>query len=162
MVKRLRKIKWDEGVSEMLSFVIVVPFVVLLICSILSAEQISAEKQKLTYAAYVVGRAAVVCENEEYAEARTDAMMQELYGNDFVDGGFQNSLKPAQGCSDTYYSLELVGDGTEWQKGNMVKCTVYRYITPLMPFTSGYRESTIVMMIENGVNSGTSIGDYTG
>lgn len=158
MIQRLKKIKWNEGVSEMLSFAIVVPFVVLLICAILSATQLSIERQRLSYATYSVCRAGVVCENETYAEARTDAMMQELYGDEFIDGGFTMTLgsKPKNG--DTYYKLELVGAGADWKKENMVRCTVYRYVTPIMPFTSGYRSETIVMMIENGVDSAVDVG----
>lgn len=157
--EKFKRIKWNEGVSEMLSFAIVVPFVVILICAILSSTQLSIEKQRLSYATYSVCRAGVVCENETYAEARTDAVMQELYGDDFIDGGFNATLGSNPENGDTYYKLELIGTGSEWKKENMARCTVYRYITPVMPFTAGYRTETIVMMIENGVDSAVDVGE---
>jgi hypothetical protein len=40
-------------------------------------------------------------------------------------------------------------DGNQWVKGSFVKCTVRVYVNTLLPFTSGVREESIVMMIES-------------
>lgn len=46
------------------------------------------------------------------------------------------------------FELEIL-DGARWEKGSFVKCTVRIYVETLLPFTSGVREESIVMMIEN-------------
>ena len=46
------------------------------------------------------------------------------------------------------FEMEIL-DGAKWEKGSFVKCTVRIYVETLLPFTSGVREESIVMMIEN-------------
>lgn len=163
MIKKIKSIKWNEGASEMLSFAIVVPFIVILICAIFSAAQISTSVQKLTYSSYSACRAAVVSENSDFAETRAEAVMREIYGDNLIDGGFDFVFNSSPTNNETYYKLELVGgQGTEWEKGNMVKCTVYQYINPLMPFSASYHTQSIVMMIENGVSEEIAVDPGTG
>ena len=144
------KINWKSGLSELISFTLIVPCIVLLICSILSAYLIGTTNQQLLYAAYSVGRASVVCEDETLAQNRADAIMDELYGTYFI------SDTPDEN-GEASYSLEILGTG-DWQKGTLIRCTVNQYITPVLPFTSKVYSKTVVMMIENGEGSVTTGG----
>lgn len=145
-----RKVNWKSGLSEVISFTMIVPCIVLLICAILSAYLIGTSNQQLLYAAYSVGRAAVVCENESLAQNRADAIMEELYGANFISG------TPDENGEATY-SIEILGTD-EWQKGTLIRCTVNQYITPVLPFTTKVYSKTIVMMVENGEGSITTDG----
>lgn len=82
----MKRISWRSGLSEVVSFIIIVPCIVMLIMAILSAYLISTTNQQLLYTAYSVGRAAVVCETRDLAENRADAIMEELYGGNFRSG----------------------------------------------------------------------------
>ncbi len=159
MIKRIKTIRWNEGVSEMLSFAIIIPFILFLICAIISSAQISIAKQRLTVFSYSACRAAVVCEDESYAENRADAVLNEIYGSAFIDGGYNFRIPSSTDTNNVYYTMELIGENPEWKKGNMIRLTVYQYITPLMPFTEGYRSESVVMMIENGIDSGIVASD---
>lgn len=149
-----KKIQWDSGLSEILSFALLVPYIVLMLTAIIAAIHISSVEQKLSYAAYSVCRSAVICENKEYAQDRSAALMKEMYGKKYIQSGFDTKVNTdgKYNDGDTFYTLELVGDNATWAKGNMIKCTIYQYVDSSVPFTSGFRAETIVMMIENGKN----------
>lgn len=142
-MKDMKRISWRSGLSEVVSFVIIVPCIVMLIMSILSAYLISTTNQQLLYAAYSVGRAAVVCENQDLAENRASAIMDELYGSHY------RSNSGALNDGEASYSMELIGSD-QWTKGTLLRCTVSQYITPAIPFMAKTYSKTLVMMIENG------------
>ena len=153
-MKIIKKVKWDEGASEILSFAVIIPFILFLISAIISSAQVSIVKQRLTVFSYSACRAAVVCEDESYAEDRADAVLDEIYGYLFIDGGYNFNVPSTASNNNVYYTMELIGNNPTWVKGKMVRLTVYQYITPIMPFTEGYRSESVVMMIENGVDTG--------
>lgn len=131
---------WKKGGGEMLSFALIIPCILTLVCAIIAAAQISYTNQALNYCAYNACRAAVVSEAETVAQNRA----QTAYNNQM---GTENAHEHGyESCT-----LEVLG-GANWGKGSFVKCTVRYYIETLMPFTSGIREQSIVMMIENGDN----------
>lgn len=131
---------WHKGSGELTGFAIIMPFIILLIFIIVGATEISIVNQKLTYTAYDCCRAAVVSETMDSAEDRA-IEMYEYHLCSVSEATKDHSFIPCE--------LTLV-DGTEWEKGSLVKCTVRSYLNPLMPFTSGVREQSIVMMVENG------------
>lgn len=141
LFKKLPKNYWKKGGGEILGFMMIVPCMFLIICAIVAAAQIAYTNQSLTYCAYNACRSAVVSDDLSIARERA-----------------QNSYDLQMGTSNArkygYTSCELqIMDGSynaSWQKGVFVKCTVRYYVKTLMPFTSGLREQTIVMMIENG------------
>ena len=143
-LKKLKRIKstrfWRKGSGELLGFVIIAPFIILLICFIIAATQISITNQNLTFAAYNCGRAAVISETYNIAEKKAN----EIYLAEMGDVGSDAAHYSFIPCE-----LEVL-NGEEWEKGSYVKCTVRYYISTMMPFTSGVREQSIVMMIENG------------
>lgn len=118
--------------GELLGFCIMLPLVLTMVCAIISAAQIAYTNQTLNYTAYSCARSAVVCENFSDAESRAATTYSYQFKNP------QNG-----GCE-----LELIS--SSWEKGNFVKCTVWYDIDTLMPFTSGVRTQSIIMMIENG------------
>lgn len=139
----MKRISWRSGLSEVISFIIIVPCIVMLIMTILSAYLISTTNQQLLYAAYSVGRAAVVCENRELAENRANAIMAELYGSNYHSGS------GALSNGEASYYMEMVGSD-QWTKGTLIRCTVSQHITPSIPFLAKTYSKTLVMMIENG------------
>lgn len=128
----------QKGSSEAITFCCLMPFVVLMICAILAATHISITNQKLDYTAYNACRSAVVSETYEEAIAHAEQVyVQEL--------GSQNSTEHGYAA----VNIEILDGGT-WAKGAYVRCTVRYYIETVMPFTSGVRERSIVMMVERG------------
>lgn len=133
----MKKIDFKKGSGEALAFCCIIPFIAIMIFAILSATQIDLTKKKLDYCAYNACRSAVV--SDSYTAAQEHA--NQIYA---LSLGSENAAYYGY----TPCSLEIV-DGGNWVKGAYVKCTVQYYIETSMPFTSGIRESTIIMMIEN-------------
>ena len=123
----------------MLGFAIIIPCIMLLIMAIVAATQIANINQALNYCAYNACRTAVVSDNYAAAEQRVQESYELQFG---TENSRQYGYEPV--------SLELLNSGAPWQKGNFVKCTVRYHVNTIMPFTSGIREYSIVMMIENG------------
>lgn len=141
MKKFLSAAFWRKGGGEIIGFVYILPFIVMLICCIIAAAQVSLTKQTLTYTAYNACRAAVVSVDETTAVERSKAVYESSIGT---------VADISQLGGAVYEPIEIeVLDGGQWEKGNFVRCTVRLYIDTLLPFTSGIREETIVMMIEN-------------
>ena len=134
MKKFKTKAFWKKGGGEIIGFAYVMPFIIMLICCIIAAAQISIVNQRLSYTAYNAGRAAVVSVDETTARDRGFAVFESVMG----DSG-----------TTSYIPFELtVMDGNQWVKGSFVRITVRSYVRTLLPFTSGVREESIVMMIE--------------
>lgn len=147
-----RKIK--RGSGELLGFALMVPFIMMLLCAVLSSAQITVANQQLTYAAYSAGRAAVVAEDEELASQRAAAVLEILYGDKYQGMEFSRgemvSSDVSLDNSEVWCKIQYLGTGASWIKGDVIKCTVYQNLNPIMPFTAGVRAQSVVMMIENG------------
>ena len=127
---------WRKGNGEILGFVYVLPFIIFLVMCIISSAQVALLNQSLSNAAYNCGRAAVVSESETLAVERANEIYSQLVGE--PDG------------ADGYIACEIEVLGGDWEKGQYIRCTVRKHIDVLMPFTSGVRSQSIVMMIEGG------------
>lgn len=149
-----KKIDWKKGAAELLGYGVIMPMIIALIIAILTAGQISSVKQNLAYASYSVGRAAVVSNNVESAKKRADAVMKEMYGDNFIggtiDSNIQNDyiykLKNGQTC----YEIVAVGANAQWAKGDVIKCTIYERVVPILPFLDNIYSESLAMMIEAG------------
>lgn len=130
---------WKKGNGELLGFACMIPFMMFIILFIISIAQIGVINSELQQAAYNCGRAAVVSESEVIAESRAEAMYMQLIGPN------------TSGHSYTQCEIEVL-DGADWEKGSYIRCTVRYYADVMMPFTSGVREQSVVMMIEAGDN----------
>ena len=139
LVCRFRtKSYWKRGSGELIGFVCLLPLIMLLLCAMISAAHIGFVNQQLNYTAYNSCRSAVV--SDTFAIAETRAM--QVYNSNM---GTENADKYGyESCT-----LEIIS-GSSWGKGVYVKCTVRYYVDTFMPFTSGVREQSIVMMVENG------------
>lgn len=140
-MKWMRKEFWKKGGGEIIGFVYILPFIVMLICCIIAAAQVSTTKQLLTYTAYNSCRAAVVSTDEATAVSRGEAIYEDAIGD-------IAAVSTLGGTPYEPFELEIL-DGAQWEKGSFVRCTVRLYTETLLPFTSGVREQSIVMMIEN-------------
>lgn len=138
---KVHKEFWKKGGGEVIGFVYILPFIVMLICCIIAAAQVSTIKQQLSYTAYNSCRAAVVSTDEATATARGPAIYKDAIGD-------ISEVSTLGGTAYIPFELEIL-DGARWEKGSFVKCTVRIYVETLLPFTSGVREESIVMMIEN-------------
>jgi len=130
---------WRKGSGEFLSFAIITPLILMLLMVVVSSAQIGIINQDLSYLAYNCCRASVVSETQEVGIARAKEVFEYKYDIDKITA--KHNYVPCE--------IEVI-DGDGWQKGSMVKCTVRVYVDTLMPFTSGIREQSITMMIENG------------
>lgn len=129
---------WRKGSAELLGFMMVLPFIVIMIYIIITTTQVAHINQALTYCAYNACRSAVVSDNKSTAEQRADQTYNLQFGTD------NSSTYGYDGCS-----LELLGS-KKWEKGAFVRCTVRYHVDALILFSDGIREQSIVMMIENG------------
>lgn len=132
---------WKKGGGEVIGFVYILPFIIMLICCIIAAAQVSTVRQQLSYTAYNSCRAAVVSSDEASARTRGMAIYEDTIGD-------ISTVSNLGGTAYQPFELEIL-DGAGWEKGSFVKCTVRIYVETLLPFTSGVREETIIMMIEN-------------
>lgn len=130
---------WRKGSGEFLGFAIITPLILMLLMFVVSSAQIGTINQDLSYLAYNCCRAAVVSETQDVGVARAKEVFEYKYDIDEITA--QHNYVPCE--------IEII-DGNGWQKGTMIKCTVRLYVDTLMPFTSGIREQSITMMIENG------------
>jgi hypothetical protein len=130
---------WKKGGGEIIGFAYILPFIVMLICCLIAAAQVSITNQRLSYTAYSSCRSAVVSIDENTARDRGYAIYESIMGDPNANSG-----------GVTYVPFEMtVLDGNQWIKGSFVKCTVRVYVKTLLPFTSGVREESIIMMIES-------------
>lgn len=125
--------------GELLGFCLIAPLIIVFIWTIVGAAQISDANQKLNYCAYNTCRSAVVCDGFETAQNKAQETYELQFG---VDNYTTFSYDPC--------TIELIGTDDTWEKGRYIRCTVRYYVTTLTPFISGIRESSIVMMVENG------------
>ena len=143
--------EWKRGSGELLGFAIVVPFVMLLICAILSATQVSSLQQRLTYATYTASRAACVSNNEERAVFRADAVVADMYGSSYTGYKLfrqgETVTVPHLENGQVFLAVQMLAP--EWKKGATLRCTLYQYIVPLIPFSNATHYQSLTVVIEN-------------
>lgn len=139
MVKRkAREINWKKGSGEIVGFTMILPVITFIFCAMVAVAQVGLIRQKLEYTAYTAGRAAVVSDTKSRAKERAAKIAKESLKG--TGGGLKdNSIKT---------SVVILDSNKKWEKGKFVRIKVEAYVRAVMPFTSGKRESTIVMMIE--------------
>jgi ABC-type Na+ efflux pump permease subunit len=130
--------------DEILGFAIILPMILTVIIVCISTAQIGTFNEKLTTVAYNSCRAAVVCETSTKALKEAKTVYKHNLTPNTTEYVKLEILKDEEGNT---YGNPL--DAEEWVKGNYVRCTVYYKLDTLMPYTSGVRTASIVMMIEN-------------
>lgn len=139
MVKRkLEEINWKKGSGEIVGFTMILPVITFIFCAMVAVAQVGLIRQKLEYTVYTAGRAAVVSDTKERANKRAKRIAKETLRG--TGGGLRDdSIKT---------SIALLDSNKKWEKGKFVRVKVEAYVKAVMPFTSGKRTSTIVMMVE--------------
>lgn len=138
-INRLKKFEWKRGSGELLSLMLILPFVLMMFVTMVGLTQYTIARQRLTYATYMTARKAVVCKN--YVEAQQTA---EQVANKLVMSNFRKSQEvQITGAHMNNQALDV------WRRGNMVICNISATYDLLMPFNTTAINSSIIMMIEN-------------
>lgn len=127
----MKRIRWKQGMGEMLGFAVIAPILLFIILYIISLFQIATTEQQLIYASYRAGRAAVISFSKEDALQAMDRTLDEIYPDD----------------ASVSYDISI--DDSSWLKGNVTLITVSKELNTMLPFGSGTRTRTIGMMIEH-------------
>lgn len=154
-INKAKKSKLRKG-DEIIGFVLMLPMIITIIIVIMGASQVGIFNQKLTTLAYNSCRAAVVSDN--YKDAVKNA--RTVYKANFIPNLPQNKYLKLEIVKDMKNGNPVVYDDATtrlgksngkqiWLKGKYLKCTVRYKLDTVLPFTSGVREQSIIMMIEN-------------
>jgi hypothetical protein len=155
IIRKSQKSKLRKG-DEIVGFILMLPIIVSIIIVIMGASQIGICNQKLTTLAYNACRAAIVSDN--YDDALENARL--VYKSNMTPNLPQNEYLKLEIIKDMNNGNPVVYDDATtrigrvngqdiWLKGKYVKCTVRYKLDTVLPFTSGVRERSIIMMIEN-------------
>lgn len=131
---RKKRFTFHKGAGEMLGMAITLPLLMILIFFIINLFQITACEQKLIYATYFAGRAAVLCKNQSDAKKAVDAVLQDIYPGD-------SSVEGTVGSGGT--------DNINWVKGNVINIAVKQELHPIMGIGKGEHCRVVAIMIEH-------------
>ena len=143
MHKWTQKDFWKKGASEILSFIVLAP--VMLIIFALMASIVQSEK--LEYTTYVAARAAALSESLPAAQANAEqAAKVDLasYGADYDPNSLRVTVYP--------------DSSSKWTKGSYFKCEVsvnFRGVTSLVNRKKGF---SLVMAVEHEIPSNVQAG----
>lgn len=127
----MNRINVRKGVGEIIGFAVVIPFILVLILFIVNVFQIALCEEKLIYAAYRIGRQAVVSYTEPL---ESDPKINDILSSIFNDTSkVKHEISPRGG----------------WIKGNMVLVKVSYDFHGAVGFQNGTHERQIAMMIEH-------------
>lgn len=154
-MKRFKQIKWTKGSGEILGFAIVLPFIILLVVTILSTIQLSNAKQEMMRTAYLASREVCVCDNETDAIDRANVVMKQIYGDKYKESRYASN----NGTSGLYasrvnnpsgtVSIVIESDTVGWHKGDILTIYVIQDVKLLMPFANNRQVEKLAFMIEN-------------
>ena len=138
-MRRLRSIHWRDGFGEYLGFALVIPLVFIFVFFMISTFQVTVAEEKLIYASYRAGRAAITADNEASARKNAQAVLEEIYhGNLSADA---NNLAPGMAA----FQIEKAS----WIKGNIVKVSVSQHVDTMLPGMSTIHKRCLGLMIEH-------------
>lgn len=131
---------WRNANGEILGFAICVFILTALMMTVSAFMNYSIKSQQLTVAAYAVGRAAVVSQDEYLADSRAYAVLQTVYGSDRV------SREASDEPDHAWYTIEYPG---EWKTGKLATVTVSQRLGSIFPLGEQTVSRSIAMMIED-------------
>lgn len=161
LVERFKKINWEEGSAELLSFCVMAPFIIVVIYIFLNISMMINAAQAAEYAAYIGGRTAVISISADVSPANRLSVAKSK-ANEVV----RNSLDAYSMVSDYsklepykwYGELKLDGENNVWTKGEYATYTVYLCVPSFYGSSnSGILSSSITMMVETPVAQGYSV-----
>ena len=130
MHKWTQKDFWKKGASEILSFIVLAPVMLILFALLASIVQSESLKEKLEYTTYVAARAA--------------ALDLASYGADYDPNSLRVTVYP--------------DSSSKWTKGSYFKCEVsvnFRGVTSLVNRKKGF---SLVMAVEHEIPSNVQAG----
>lgn len=127
---KVKKTSFKSGVGESLEFAAVFPIILAVILFVIAIFQVTICEEKLTYAAYMGGRAAVISFDKETAETNAEETIDQIMGDD-------------------PYELKISPDNITWEKGNVALIQVAQDLEPIFPYQKGKHIRQIAMMIEH-------------
>lgn len=171
IVDNLKKIDWEEGSAELLSFCLIAPFVIVILYMFINICMHLKTGQIAEYCAYVGGRAAAISvtsnttgkiERLELAEETANIIVQSV----MTANKYKRAETDENGVPTGLYGMTWNGDLTlvdpdgEWVKGELLQYSVTVVAPDLLTNGGGKAvTSSIVMMIESPVEQGYKI-DY--
>ena len=129
----MKRINIKKGAGEAIGFAVVIPFILFILLFILNVFQVALCEEKLIYAAYKLGRQAVISYSEP---EKSDQAM-----NDVVSSIFNDTSK-------VDWNIRI-RNGVGWVKGNMLQIEVTYDFKGAIGFQNGKHTRTIAMMIEH-------------
>ena len=137
---RSRGFSWRSGNGEILGFSVCVLVLTFILLAVSAFTNYSVKSQQLTVAAYAVGRAAVVSQNENLADSRAYAVLKTIYGDSHASRNESNETDHA------WYSIEYSG---KWKVGKIATITVCQHLGSIFPLGEQTISRSIAMMIED-------------
>lgn len=157
------KKKWRRGASS-LAFAFTSVFLTLLLLLSVGCLILFHSYQIMDETVIQIGRDLVVCQSMEEAQKLADKEAKEMLNDYFVlSDATAHVSYTFVSTSDSTGSTGTTGTAggssqSNWVRGNFITISVSAKVHSTTPFTSGYRNSQTVMMIErNGSTGGTSI-----
>lgn len=164
MYSVFHKKRWQRGASS-LAFAFTSVFLTLLLLLSVGCLILFHSYQIMDETVIRIGRDLVVCESMENAQKLADKEAKEMLDNYFVLSDATAhvtytfvSASGSTGSTGTTGTAGTAATGNSqngWVRGNFITVSVSAKVHSTTPFTSGYRNSQTVMMIErNGGGSG--------
>lgn len=142
----MKKAKWEYGGGTFIGYAIAMTSFCTILVLLLGLFQIARTNSQLEHAADKISRDIVVCESLE--EARTLAQEElEAYME-----GFMIPVKEDHILAEVHYNP---GSDEEWKKGNFINLLVTAEYESRVPFISGTRTVTAMVMIEKSEEEGS-------
>lgn len=130
------RLGFKKGSGEFIGFAVVMPFIFIIILYIVNVLQIGVLEEKLTFAAYSCGRAAVISSSSDAAYSNAVSTLEEIQSQDGLSIG------------GTDVKVSISGNAA-WVKGNIIIVDVSCYFEPVLGIQRGEHTRRVAMMIEH-------------
>lgn len=134
-----KKEYWKKAGSSLFASTITLPVLTFILSYLVSLVQVAVFLEELEYNAYRVCREAVVCSTYEEAYAEIEEIINEEY--DEIP------------CNYILQTINIdTGEPFEyatWKKGEFVELKIKAFCHTASPFSSDFKETSVIMMIEN-------------
>lgn len=162
--ERMKNIKWDEGAAEFLSFCFMCPAVLFFILIFLDMAIYVRAGQIAEYCAYIGGRTAVITSQDSSSETSERVNHAQTTANSIVADTMASSgyLEIDEGdvaSKQWKGKIELSDSTAEWAKGSLMDYSITMGVPRFTTSDCFVTSSTITMMIETPILSGTKLGN---
>ncbi len=155
-MKKLKNINWEDGASEVIAWMFVIPFQIIMFCYVISITEVSILTQEVNYTNYVALRGACVAGSREAAENYTnETISANLPVGKF---GVASIAEKVQTDEGEVPRLRLThGDNNgRWVKGTLVSLDIVVTTNLTMLGTPKEIHSSMTMMLESPAGGSTA------